>query len=85
MTEPTPSFFSRIGLAFKLFFLALFNAQFAGSAQALLAGPRTEPEPPAPDEPAKPDQPLPWLTRMFPTPEREKPLALRNPLDYLRR
>lgn len=37
------------------------------------------------EKPAKPDDPLPWLTRIFPTPERQKPLALRNPLDSLRR
>ena len=37
------------------------------------------------DEPAKPAQPLPWLSKMFPTPEREKPLVARNPLDRLQR
>ena len=37
------------------------------------------------DEPDKPDDPVPWLTRIFPTPDREKPLALRNPLDSLKR
>lgn len=37
------------------------------------------------DKAPKPDQPLPWLSKMFPTPEREKPLVARNPLDSLRR
>ena len=37
------------------------------------------------DKAPKPDQPLPWLSRMFPTPEREKPLVARNPLESLRR
>lgn len=37
------------------------------------------------DSPGKPDQPLPWLANMFPTPEREKPLVARNPLEQLRR
>lgn len=37
------------------------------------------------DEPERPEQRLPWLVRMFPTPEREKPLVVRNPLDTLRR
>lgn len=37
------------------------------------------------DKAPKPDKPLPWLTNMFPTPEREKPLVARNPLDSLRR
>jgi outer membrane protein assembly factor BamD (BamD/ComL family) len=37
------------------------------------------------DKPAKPDPPLPWLSRVFPTPERQKPLVARNPLETLRR
>lgn len=37
------------------------------------------------DRPAKPDQPLPWLSKMFPTPDREKPLVARNPLEKLQR
>jgi outer membrane protein assembly factor BamD (BamD/ComL family) len=37
------------------------------------------------DEPAKPDQPLPWVARMFPTPDREKPLVARNPLEKITR
>ncbi len=37
------------------------------------------------DAPPKPDQPLPWLANMFPTPERDKPVLARNPLDQLQR
>lgn len=37
------------------------------------------------DRPAKPDQPLPWLAELFPTPEREKPLVARNPLNAIQR
>ncbi len=36
-------------------------------------------------EPLKPEQKLPWLAKLFPTPEREKPLVARNPLDKLQR
>ena len=32
------------------------------------------------DEPVKPDDPVPWLTRMFPTPDREKPLVAPQPV-----
>ena len=35
--------------------------------------------------PDKPGQKLEWLADLFPTPEREKPLVARNPLDALRR
>ena len=35
--------------------------------------------------PDKPKQKLPWLAKLFPTPEREKPLVATNPLDKLRR
>ncbi|MEN8179013.1 MAG: DUF2760 domain-containing protein [Pseudomonadota bacterium] len=52
MTGQSPSFISRIGLAFQLFFRALFNARFAGSATELLAGPPVEKA--APPEPEKP-------------------------------
>src|SRR5690606_40013823 len=31
------------------------------------------------DAPDKPGQPLPWVARMFPTPDREKPLVAQNP------
>ncbi|MCA9151122.1 MAG: tetratricopeptide repeat protein [Planctomycetales bacterium] len=37
------------------------------------------------DSPGKPEQPLPWLAKMFPTPEREKPLVAKNPLESIRR
>lgn len=37
------------------------------------------------DAPPKPEQKLPWLAKLFPTPEREKPLVARNPLEKLRR
>ena len=37
------------------------------------------------DRPDKPKQKLPWLAKLFPTPEREKPLVATNPLDKLRR
>jgi outer membrane protein assembly factor BamD (BamD/ComL family) len=37
------------------------------------------------DSPDKPDQPLPWLANMFPTPDREKPIVARNPLGDLQR
>lgn len=36
-------------------------------------------------EPDKPSPPAPWLTEMFPTPDREKPLVARGPLDNLKR
>ena len=35
--------------------------------------------------PDKPKQKLPWLAKLFPTPEREKPLVATNPLGRLRR
>jgi outer membrane protein assembly factor BamD (BamD/ComL family) len=37
------------------------------------------------DAPPKPEQPLPWVASLFPTPERQKPLVARNPLESLRR
>ena len=37
------------------------------------------------DSPGKPEQPLPWLAKMVPTHEREKPLVAHNPLDSIRR
>ncbi len=50
--NPSPSFFTRFGLAFSLFFRVLFNALFAGRVQQLAAGslePEAEPAPePAP-------------------------------------
>jgi outer membrane protein assembly factor BamD (BamD/ComL family) len=36
-------------------------------------------------EPPKPEQPLPWLADLFPTPDREKPLVARNPLEKVTR
>lgn len=45
-----PSFFTRVALAFSLFFRVLFNALFAGQVQRLSSGapPTPEPEPPPP-------------------------------------
>jgi outer membrane protein assembly factor BamD (BamD/ComL family) len=37
------------------------------------------------DAPDKPEQPLPWVAKLFPTPERAQPLVARNPLESLRR
>jgi outer membrane protein assembly factor BamD (BamD/ComL family) len=37
------------------------------------------------DAPDKPEQPLPWVAKMFPTPDREKPLVARNPLQGVTR
>lgn len=54
MTMPDqPSLLTRIGLAFRLFFLVLFNAVFAGRVQRLQAGdaPPPEPNPAAPTAP----------------------------------
>jgi hypothetical protein len=53
MTEQSPSFFSRIGLAFVVFFRTLFDAGFAASLRPLLSGAATveEPETPAPVAP----------------------------------
>ena len=42
----------RIGLAFRAFFAALFNASLASEIESVLAGDRTE-SPPAPSEPKK--------------------------------
>lgn len=53
--EPTPSLFSRIGLAFKFFFITLFDARFAGAARALLSAPQPEPEAEAPEAPSVPE------------------------------
>ncbi len=50
MTGQSPSFISRLGLAFQLFFRTLFNAGFAVSATRLLSGP----EPKAQQEPEAP-------------------------------
>ena len=36
------------------------------------------------DKPDSPEQKVPWLTKLFPTPEREKPLVARNPLDVVK-
>lgn len=44
MTEPSPSFIKRIGLAFQLFFRTLFNAGFAGSVIRLMHAPQAEKE-----------------------------------------
>jgi hypothetical protein len=49
MTEPSPSFFSRLGLAFAVFFRTLFDARFAASVRPLLRGISL---PPAPEKPA---------------------------------
>lgn len=45
MSAESPGFFSRIGLAFSLFFKVLFDAVFAGRAAAQLTG-AAAPEPP---------------------------------------
>jgi len=45
MTEPSPSFFSRLGLAFAVFFRTLFDARFAVSLRPLLEGAGTQPQP----------------------------------------
>jgi outer membrane protein assembly factor BamD (BamD/ComL family) len=37
------------------------------------------------DKPSKPPQKLPWLTRLFPTPQRELPLVATKPLERLTR
>ncbi len=37
------------------------------------------------DEPSKPEQALPWVARLFPTPDREKPLVARNPFEKVTR
>ena len=38
-----------------------------------------------PDTGEEESQAMSWLARMFPTPERDKPLVARNPLDAIRR
>jgi hypothetical protein len=48
MTEQTPSFFSRLGLAFSVFFRTLFDARFAASIRQLLGGVSTAPAPQKP-------------------------------------
>lgn len=59
MTTPDdPSLLARIGLAFRLFFLVLFNAVFAGRVQRLQSGesapqPEPTPAPPPVKEPPK--------------------------------
>jgi hypothetical protein len=63
MSEQSPSFMSRLGLAFQLFFRTLLNARFAGSATSLLNAPAAEKEiPQAPEAPvlleANPDSAL---------------------------
>ena len=49
MTEPNPSFFARVALAYVAFFRVLFNASYAGRVQLLGAGepaaPVAKPEP----------------------------------------
>jgi hypothetical protein len=45
MTEPSPSFFSRLGLAFAVFFRTLFDARFAVALRPLLEGGGTPPQP----------------------------------------
>jgi hypothetical protein len=45
MTEPTPSFISRLGLAFAVFFRTLLDAQFAASIRQLLTGTGGAPAP----------------------------------------
>lgn len=63
MSAESPGFFSRIGLAFSLFFKVLFDAVFAGRAAAQLTGaPATEPRENAPASkgfPAPRDVPAP--------------------------
>ena len=55
MTTPDqPSLLTRIALAFRLFFLVLFNAVFAGRVQRLASG-----ESPAPGAPPAPAPPAP--------------------------
>ena len=48
--NPSPSFFTRVALAFSLFFRVLFNALFAGRVQQLTTG-AEEPEAAPPPEP----------------------------------
>jgi outer membrane protein assembly factor BamD (BamD/ComL family) len=50
-----------------------------------LAGEATEALERIAGKPDKPEQPLPWVADLFPTPDREKPLVARNPLDAMRR
>ena len=58
MTEQSPSFFSRLGLAFSVFFRTLFDASFAASIQSLLSGAGTQPEP---------EQPAPVIPKLLET------------------
>lgn len=51
MTGQSPSFMSRLGLAFQLFFRTLLNADFAASVTRLLSAPEAEKAtPPAAEE-----------------------------------
>jgi len=43
MTEPMPSFFARVGIAFRLFFRALSDAPFAAAANRLTTQGQTPP------------------------------------------
>ena len=45
MTEQSPSFIRRLGLAFSLFFRVLFDAPFAASVSALLGGRKAQQAP----------------------------------------
>ena len=56
MTDQQLSFFSRLGLAFQLFFRILFNAGFAGSAARLLTAPELT-ESPEPEQEARQREP----------------------------
>lgn len=55
MTDPNPSFFARLTLAFAAFFKVLFDAAFAGRVLRLGSGePAPAPTPPAAPAPAPP-------------------------------
>ncbi|HKU41526.1 MAG TPA: DUF2760 domain-containing protein [Polyangiales bacterium] len=55
MSSSDPSFFVRLALAFRVFFLVLFNALFAKRVQQL--GPGQDAEPTEPEQPAEPSKP----------------------------
>lgn len=52
-----PSFFTRVALAFHLFFRVLFNALFAGQVQRLSSGAPASPEPAETLPPPQPEAP----------------------------
>ncbi len=51
MTEPNPSFFARLVLAFAAFFKVLFDAAYAGRVQRLASGEPAPVPPPTPEPP----------------------------------